>query len=431
MYSGYELLWLIFVYSFFGWIIETVVGSIKKRRFVNRGFLSGPVCLVYGISAVIMTVALRDLSHTWEYLFLGCTLDATAIEWITGKLLERMTHHKWWDYSGKRWNFDGYICLQSSLFWGVLGVCAIKFFNRALITVYRLIPDVVAVCLIWILVVILIFDLTATIAAILRIQKKTSPVYRWERKLAVMTRRFGRWIVAHVERRIVRAYPVIGEKPERPVKEGKFAEGCGFYKLFWLFVIGSLIGDLAETVFCRITMGWWMSRSSLVWGPFSIVWGLALVIATLLLYKDRDKPEGHIFLVGTLLGGAYEYICSVVLELVFGKVFWDYSGLPFNLNGRVNLLYCFFWGIAAVIWIRWIYPRFSDWIEKIPMEPGKIITWILVVFMAANMLVSSMALIRYDSRAKGKEAAAQWEVLMDEYYDDSVMSRIYPKAKEP
>ena len=111
MYSGYELLWLIFVYSFFGWIIETVVGSIKKRRFVNRGFLSGPVCLVYGISAVIMTVALRDLSHTWGYLFLGCTLDATAIEWITGKLLERMTHHKWWDYSGKRWNFDGYICL--------------------------------------------------------------------------------------------------------------------------------------------------------------------------------------------------------------------------------------------------------------------------------------------------------------------------------
>ena len=431
MYSGYELLWLIFVYSFFGWIIETVVGSIKKRRFVNRGFLSGPVCLVYGISAVIMTVALRDLSHTWGYLFLGCTLDATAIEWITGKLLERMTHHKWWDYSGKRWNFDGYICLQSSLFWGVLGVCAIKFFNRALITVYRLIPDVVAVCLIWILVGILIFDLTATIAALLRIQKKTSPVYRWERKLAVMTRRFGRWIVAYVERRIVRAYPVIGEKPERPVKEGKFAEGCGFYKLFWLFVIGSLIGDLAETVFCRITMGWWMSRSSLVWGPFSIVWGLALVIATLLLYKDRDKPEGHIFLVGTLLGGAYEYICSVVLELVFGKVFWDYSGLPFNLNGRVNLLYCFFWGIAAVIWIRWIYPRFSDWIEKIPMEPGKIITWILVVFMAANMLVSSMALIRYDSRAKGKEAAAQWEVLMDEYYDDSVMSRIYPKAKEP
>lgn len=112
--------------------------------------------------------------------------------------------------------------------------------------------------------------------------------------------------------------------------------------MFWLFFIGAFLGDIVETCFCRITEGVWMSRSSLVWGPFSIVWGLAIALITALLYKDRHKPDSHIFLIGTFLGGAYEYICSIFTEIVFGKVFWDYSKIPFNLSGRINLLFCFF-----------------------------------------------------------------------------------------
>ena len=197
-----------------------------------------------------------------------------------------------------------------------------------------------------------------------------------------------------VVRRMSRAYPVIQEKTEDILREGKFAEGCGFYKLFWLFLIGSLLGDITETLYCRLVGGTWIYRSSLVWGPFSVVWGFAIVLATALLYKDRDKPDRHIFLVGTFLGGAYEYICSVLSELVFGQVFWDYSNIPFNLGGRINLLYCFFWGIAAVVWIKGLYPHFAGWIEKIPKVAGYIATWILVVFMAANILVSAAALDR-------------------------------------
>ena len=169
----------------------------------------------------------------------------------------------------------------------------------------------------------------------------------------------GSWIFGHVEKRMVKAYPVIEEKAEPVEREGKFAEGCGFYKIFWLFFIGAFLGDIVETVFCRFSMGYWMSRSSLVWGPFSIVWGLAVALATVLLYKDREKPDRHIFLVGTFLGGAHEYICSVFTEIVFGKIFWDYSHLPFNMGGRINLLFCFFWGMAAVVWIKILYPKMS------------------------------------------------------------------------
>ena len=173
-----------------------------------------------------------------------------------------------------------------------------------------------------------------------------------------------------------------------------------------------------------------MSRSSLVWGPFSIVWGFAIALATALLYKDRQKPDRHIFLIGTFLGGAYEYVCSVLSEIVFGKVFWDYSDIPFNLDGRINLLYCFFWGIAAVVWIKGLYPRFSGWIEKIPKLPGYIATWILIIFMSADMIISAVALIRYNERDGSPAATSGWEQIIDTHFDDEKMKQIYPNAKD-
>jgi len=143
------------------------------------------------------------------------------------------------------------------------------------------------------------------------------------------------------------AFPVLeaGElkKQAKPkVKPAVFAAGCSFYKLASLFFIGAFLGDITETVFCLITTGRLMSRSSVVYGPFSIVWGLGCALLTAVLYRIRDKSDSYIFVAGTLLGGAYEYICSVFTELVFGTVFWDYSGFRFNLGGRINLLYCFF-----------------------------------------------------------------------------------------
>ena len=89
----------------------------------------------------------------------------------------------------------------------------------------------------------------------------------------------------------------------------------------------------------------------------------------------------------------------------------------------------FFWGIAAVIWIKVLYPKFAGWIEKIPMLWGYVLTWILVVFMAVNILVSMAALVRYDMRANGKRQRADGKKVIDEHFDDERMDRIYPNAK--
>ena len=116
-YTFSEIIWLILIYSFLGWFVETIVGTIRKKKFVNRGFSSGPFCFIYGTAAVIMIIALEDLERRPVFLFLGCMAIATMIEWFAGKILERLNQQKWWDYSRKRWNFDGYICLQYSLLW--------------------------------------------------------------------------------------------------------------------------------------------------------------------------------------------------------------------------------------------------------------------------------------------------------------------------
>lgn len=428
-YSMMELVWLLLIYSFLGWVVETIVGTVKKKKFVNRGFSTGPFCLVYGIAAVFMAVTMEELMAEPVFQLIGCGVLATIIEWMAGKILERLNQHKWWDYSNKKWNFDGYICLQYSVLWAVLGFVAVRYGDAFFLIVYHMIPTLIREILLWILLAGMALDISASLAAVFHIRKEMPTAIRWNKKVAVWTQKFALMIVGHVEKRMAKAYPVIMEKTEQTEKEGNFAEGCGFYKLLWLFLIGAVLGDFTETIFCRLTAGVWMSRSSLVWGPFSIVWGLAIAIATALLYKDREKPDRHIFIVGTFLGGAYEYVCSVFTEIVFGKVFWDYSKIPFNLGGRINLLYCFFWGIAAVIWIKVLYPKFAGWIEKIPMFWGYVLTWILVVFMAVNILVSMAALVRYDMRANGKPAESGWEKVIDEHFDDERMDRIYPNAK--
>ena len=146
------------------------------------------------------------------------------------------------------------------------------------------------------------------------------------------------------------------------------------------------------------------------------------------LKKARNKGSFFIFSIGTFLGGAYEYLCSVITEIAFGTVFWDYSAIPFNLGGRINLLYCFFCGLASVVWIQIVYPMFSRLVEKIPVKPGKVITWLLAIFMVCDMAVSAAALVRYQERSEQIPATNVVQEVLDTYYGDAVMERIYPNA---
>lgn len=416
------------VYSFLGWVAETVVATIRGGRFANRGAAAGPFCFIYGTTGVLLAVSFGDLRTEPVYLFFACMMAATVMEWITAKLLERLHRRKWWDYSGKKFNLNGYVCLQYSLLWGALGTASVLWGNNVLLQLCAHIPVWLLRPAVWVSLTVAVLDQIGSAVLVQQYAARHPMLEQLNQRLGERSDTLRRRIALYIEKRIQYAYPAAARQEQTALRKGE-KNFLSVSDLLWLFVIGAFLGDMVETVFCRVTAGVWMSRSSLVWGPFSVVWGLALVLATVLLRQEKDRSDRYLFAFGTVMGGVYEYVCSAVTELLFGTVFWDYSKFKFNLGGRINLLYCFFWGFAAVAWFRGLYPILARWIAKIPPRPGKAVVWLLIAFMSVNMAVSGLALARYSARAAGEPADAAWEQYMDAHYGDDVMERIYPYAK--
>ena len=425
----YQIAFLFFTYSFLGWVGEVAFTAAVRRKYQDRGVLSGPLCILYGIGGLVITFALRDMSRDgWFFLFVFSAVYATVIEWIGGHILEYTSHTRWWDYSTQPFNLDGYICLGASVTWGVLGVIMLKWGNPLLLAVFTLLPPRLIAVVLWAALVIFAIDAVGTVLAMLGLRYRWAAAADIENRLANFTVNTGMAILGLVEQRMNKAHPALTFERQRRAKSTTFAEGCSPYKIILLFFIGAFLGDITETIFCRITAGYWMSRSSVVWGPFSIVWGLAIAMVTQLLYRYKDKPASWLFVMGTLLGGAYEYLCSVFTEVFFGAVFWDYSAIPFNLGGRINLLYCFFWGFAAIAWFKVLFPPISACIEKLPPRGGRVLTWALCIFMAADIAVSSAALVRYNDRLNGVPASNSVEIYLDGHYGNDRIYQVYPKA---
>ncbi len=414
------------VYSFLGWAGETVIATIKGKSFANRGAAAGPFCFVYGTTAVLLAVGYADLRSQPVYLFFGCMLSATMVEWLTAKLLERLHHRRWWDYSGKKFNLNGYVCLQYSVLWGLLGAASVLWGNDILLRLCLHIPAWLLHPAVWAALAVSALDQIGSALLVNRYAAQHPVLEQLNQRLGESSATLRRRITVYVEKRIQHAYPAAAQLQRSVVLE----RAMRFSDLLWLFVIGAFLGDVIETIFCRVTAGVWMSRSSLVWGPFSVVWGLALVMATVLLRQEKDKSDRYLFAFGTVMGGAYEYICSAVTELLFGTVFWDYSKFKFNLGGRINLLYCFFWGIAAVAWMRYGYPLVEKGMAKVRGHIRPWVTAVLAVFMAVNMLTSALALARYDARTSGEAPQNSIDTLLDAHFDDARMERIYPNAKK-
>ncbi len=430
-YHVYQLLWIFFVYSFIGWCGEAAMAAVRRHKFVNRGFVSGPLCPVYGAGAAAVAVFLPELHDRLFFLFLGGMIVTTFVEYLTGRLLELIFHRKWWDYSDEKFNLDGYVCLKNSAIWGLCSVLMICFFDPLLCRLIDLIPRLAGNILLWILGVLLVIDAVGSGVAVLGLKKKQSRITQITEELHKTSKLLENALTTRIQKRMVSAFPNIEgtEGAGVKIKEERFARGCGFFKLASLFILGAFLGDIVETVFCLVTTGRLMSRSSLVFGPFSIVWGLACALLTWILYRYRDKSDRYIFVFGTVLGGAYEYVCSVFTEMAFGTVFWDYSEIPFNLGGRINLLYCFFWGIAAVVWMKGVYPFLSRWIEKLPARMGKVVCSVLLVFLAADMLVSALALARYSERQAGKAEQTAVGQALDEFFPDGFIEKRYENLK--
>lgn len=200
------------------------------------------------------------------------------------------------------------------------------------------------------------------------------------------------------------------------------------YEQFWIFFFACFFGVVIETIYCLVRNGYIESRQGLIYGPFNLVYGIAALIITVVLKKIKTKNVISIFCISFVVGSMFEYVCSLFQEYVFGTVSWEYSHKFLNLNGRITLLYSIFWGLLGIVWVKYAYPKFRNIIKRIPSLSMKSMTYILLIFMIMNSLISFVAVYRRNERYYGISAKNNFERFLDEKYPDEFIDKIYPNA---
>jgi len=201
------------------------------------------------------------------------------------------------------------------------------------------------------------------------------------------------------------------------------------YKVFYIFMIGSVFGCYMEQIQYLIKRDIWESRAGVIWGPFSEIYGLAAVLIFLLYRKMKGNSPLTIFCMSALCGSSYEYIARLFQEVVFHSITWDYSKQPFNLGGRTSLKYAIDWGLLGLIFLKFIFPILEKQLENIRGRRAFVFTCVLIIFMTANLAFSAIAVNRWSERLQGVPSNGYIEKYMDNHYDNDEMKQLYPHMK--
>lgn len=355
-------------------------------------------------------------------------MNYTMVEFISGNIAKSICKKKLWEYDSNTMFGVEKKGTLISIFVTLMVVLTMYLIHPVIFMVIHILPQIISIIFSVVCSVLVVIDFF-TILYVIHVSNNVENIEKIKQEKQEGKKTFGKHICYIVLNRLNKAYPDIVSEEKDEERKSVFAKGICLDKFIWVFLICAFGGDIIETIFCRITGGVWMSRSSVIYGPFSLVWGIGAALLTLVLQKLAYREDRYVFVAGCILGGVYEYVCSVFTEVFFGTVFWDYSHMRFNLGGRINLLYCIFWGIVAVVWIKICYPAISRFIERIPPLGGKIVTWVIMVLMICNILISAMAMSRYVDRKAGDNGDNAIEEFIDYYYPDSLVEKIWPNMK--
>ncbi len=187
----YQAVWIFIIYAFLGWCSEVAFAAVNKGKFVNRGFLNGPVCPIYGVGMLIVVLCLWNLRDRPLLLFLGSALLTTALEFVTGFVLERFFHDKWWDYSDMPFNIKGYVCLKFTILWGLAASFIIGAIHRFIYMLIEKTPFVLGVILLAVFSAAFIADFIVTLTALVKLPKKLKAMAEAERALRAVSDKIG------------------------------------------------------------------------------------------------------------------------------------------------------------------------------------------------------------------------------------------------
>lgn len=204
--SLYEIFAYFFIYAFLGWIAEVCFHAISRGEFANRGFLNGPLCPIYGVGVTLILLILGEWAQKpWAVLLIGIALP-TLLELIGGWAMEKFFHNKWWDYSDRKLNFKGYICLEFSILWGLAAVCVICVLHPGIKWLVDLIKDPYATVVVSLLLAAFVADLIVTVLQLLKLNKKLKELDEVTKAMRLGSNAIGK--------KVAGAAMVVGEKVE-------------------------------------------------------------------------------------------------------------------------------------------------------------------------------------------------------------------------
>ena len=174
----YQILWFFTIYSFLGWCVEVCFCSIVTRKWVNRGFLNGPVCPIYGFGMLIIVTTLTPLKHNPILLFLGAMILCSVLELVTGYVLKKLFHTSWWDYSDEKFQIGGYICLKFSIMWGLGGMAALYILHPVVEKIVTAAQNRFGLVLLILCMVLFVADGIVTLNTIAKLNRNLGEITR-------------------------------------------------------------------------------------------------------------------------------------------------------------------------------------------------------------------------------------------------------------
>ena len=344
----YQIVFLFFAYSFLGWVGEVLFTAVVHRKYQDRGVLSGPLCLLYGVGGLVITFALGDIREGWFFLLVFSAVYATVIEWIGGHILEYTTHTRWWDYSAMPFNLDGYVCLGASLTWGALGVVVLKWGNPLLLALYSLVPRGIWVVVLLAALVVIPYGQTSIMwfapAALLAIG---------------ILLRIGNWYKRQLTAATaapVTATAAAAELPRRKIRRALliltvlvfskyFYIACmtNYFTFFLMDKFAFSVQDAQYSLFAFLAAS---AAGTVIGGPLGdrigrkyVIWGSILGAAPFALMLPYAGSGGAVvlaILVGLIISSAFSAIVVYATDLMPGRVGMIaglFFGLMFGLGG--------------------------------------------------------------------------------------------------
>ena len=395
LFTGADLIIYFFIYGFLAWVINTAIYSLKEQKYVSTGVLGIPILGVPAILMTIMIIVSSGKNVSYYGMLLMAFIDYLILEklglFFSQRLLLKKEIRSEKDRYGRSLKLS---CINSCIAVAIAFIF-LKTLHPIIFSVVSLIPDIIVNIIATVLIMLL---LSALITVYIFARKY--PMQGISSNIAKKKNSFGEWISKIIWKKIYKLYPSLLEENFEESSKGildadKLLEEHGV-----IFASGINIDKL--------------------------VWGLGAVILTVVLSRVKRQNNISIFISGFFFGGVFEYLCSVFTEVFFGMKFWDYSYMPFNIDGRTNLLFMFFWGIVALVWFRFVYPPLSKTIEKIPPVTGSVLAFIIMAFFICNGIVTSMVMIRTTGRKKQPVARNVIEQFIDNEYPNDVVRKLWP-----